>query len=174
MDLIWGPSESDRIEKMTGEGKPVRCSSVVKTELVLPGYTNSLGSVFGGQMLSWIDIAAAIAAQRHAQCTVVTASIDAMNFVAPVYVGWVVNLKASVNFAGRTSMEVGVRVDAENPSTGECFHTATAYLTFVALSPDGRPHPVPAVQPETPNEKRRFQAAQDRRRLRIAERQGHG
>lgn len=142
-------------------------SKVVMTELVLPSHTNALGSIFGGQIVSWIDIAAAIAAQRHSRKNVVTASIDAMNFVAPVYKGWVVNLKASVNYAGTTSMEVGVRVDAENPVTGETFHTASAYLTFVALDSHGKPTKIPPVQPETPDEKRRFEAAKVRRANRL-------
>ncbi len=154
------------------QGRPVRDSRVIKTELVLPSDTNSLGSVFGGTVMSWIDIAAAIAAQRHSQSEVVTASIDALDFVAPVYVGWVVNLQASVNFAGRTSLEVGVRVDAENPRTGESHHTASAYLTFVAIDKQRKPRPVPPVIPETDEEKRRFADAQRRRHLRLQARAG--
>src|SRR3954469_22523638 len=103
------------------------------TELVLPEHTNALDSIFGGVIMSWVDICAAIAAQRHAGMPVVTASIDALHFVKPVYKGWIVNLKASVNYVSRTSMEVGVRVDAENPIAKIKFHTASAYLTFVAL-----------------------------------------
>jgi uncharacterized protein (TIGR00369 family) len=149
------------------EARAVSESKVVMTELVLPQHTNALGSIFGGVVVSWIDIAAAIAAQRHARKNVVTASIDAMNFVAPVMKGWVVNLKASVNFAGRTSMEIGVRVDAENPTTGETFHTATAYLTFVALDSRGKPSEIPQIKPETEDEKRRFTKAKVRRELRL-------
>lgn len=140
------------------------------TELVLPSHTNALDSVFGGVIMSWIDIAAAIAAQRHSSKAVVTASIDALQFVAPVYKGWVVNLKASVNFTAKTSMEVGVRVDAENPQTGETFHTASAYLTFVALDSLGKPTVVPPVLPETEQEKRRYQDAQKRRAIRLSAR----
>lgn len=150
---------------------PVTQSHVTMTELVLPSHTNALNSIFGGVLLSWIDIAAAIAAQRHAKMPVVTASIDAMNFVAPVYKGWVVNLKASVNFVSKTSMEIGVRVDAENPITGECFHTASAYLTFVALDRDGRPAPVPPILAETDEQKRRQKAGERRRQLRLQHRQ---
>ncbi len=120
--------------------------------------------------MSWIDICAAIAAQRHAGCEVVTASMDQMSFIAPVYKGWVVNLKASVNFVSRTSMEVGVRVDAENPRTGECFHTASAYLTFVALGKDGKPTPVPSLVLDTADQKRRWNAAKKRRELRLQQR----
>jgi len=147
--------------------RPVSLSKVVMTELVLPGHTNFFGSIFGGQVMSWIDICAAIAAQRHSRRPVVTASVDALQFVAPVYKGWTVNLKASVNFAGRTSMEVGVRVDAENPTTGETFHTASAYLTFVALGDDHKPVEIVPVLPETPEEIRRFQQAQIRRQHRL-------
>lgn len=118
--------------------------------------------------MSWIDIAAAIAAQRHSQKEVVTASLDEMSFVAPVKKGWVVNLKASVNFVSKTSMEVGVRVDAENPKTSETFHTATAYLTFVALGSNGKPAPVPPLILETEADRRRFEAAKTRREHRLA------
>lgn len=137
------------------------------TEMVLPSHTNSIGTIFGGVVMSWIDIAAAIAAQRHSQKQVVTASIDALHFVAPVKKGWIVNLKASVNFAAKSSMEIGVRVDAENPITGESFHTASAYLTFVALDSNSKPTAVPKLLPETDDEKRRFQRAQQRRERRL-------
>lgn len=116
--------------------------------------------------MSWIDIAGAIAAQRHSKRDVVTASIDDLHFVAPVYIGWVVNLKASVNFVHKTSMEVGVRVDAENPKTGERFHTASAYLTFVALT-NGKPTIVTPITFQTEDEKRRAEQAQIRRRFRL-------
>lgn len=149
------------------QGRPVSHSVVQMTELVLPSHTNALGTIFGGIIMSWVDIAAAIAAQRHSSQPVVTASIDALNFVAPVHLGWVVNLKASVNYAGKTSMEVGVRIDAENPITGEKFHTASAYLTFVAIGSNGKPREVSAVIPETVDEMRRFKAAQERRKLRL-------
>ena len=149
------------------EAKPVSKSAVTMTELVLPSHTNSLQSVFGGVIMSWIDIAAAIAAQRHSSRPVVTASIDALNFVAPVYVGWIVNLKASVNYVSRTSMEVGVRADAENPIAGTSFHIATAYLTFVGLDDYGKPMTVRPVLPETDDERRRFKDAERRRRLRL-------
>jgi acyl-CoA hydrolase len=154
-------------------GRSVSESQVVKTELVLPSDTNSLGSVFGGTVMSWIDIAAAIAAQRHCQSEVVTASLDALDFVAPVHLGWVVNLKASVNYAGKTSMEVGVRVDAENPRTGEHHHTASAYLTFVAIDKNRKPRAVPPILPESEEEKRRFAAAQRRRNMRLQNRGAH-
>ncbi|MBC7369919.1 MAG: acyl-CoA thioesterase [Bdellovibrionaceae bacterium] len=141
------------------------------TQLVLPTHTNALGTIFGGTIMSWIDVAAAIAAQRHSGKEVVTASIDSLSFIAPVYKGWVVNLHASVNFTSRTSMEVGVRVDAENPKTGEVFHTASAYTTFVALGSNGKPTEVPTLILETPDEKRRFEAAKRRREQRLKNRE---
>ena len=152
----------------------VKSSEVVMTEMVLPSHINALGSIFGGVIMSWIDIAAAICAQRHSNKTVVTASIDALNFVAPVYKGWIVNLKASCNYAARTSMEIGVRIDAENPITGETFHTATAYLTFVAIDANLKPIPVPKLLPETAEEKRRYEAAQIRRQHRLERKKAIG
>ncbi|MBI2712193.1 MAG: acyl-CoA thioesterase [Bdellovibrio sp.] len=149
------------------------------TEIVLPSDTNALGSIFGGKIVSWIDIGAAIAASRHARRVVVTASIDALHFLAPVRVGHVVHLRAQVNFASRTSMEVGVRVDSENPLTGEWTHTATAYTTFVALDEKMKPTPIPEIVPQTSEEKRRFREAQKRRESRILlanelKKNGHG
>ena len=141
------------------------------TELVLPTHTNSFGNIFGGTVMSWIDIAAAISAQRHAQASVVTASIDHLSFVAPIKQGWVVNLLASVNFAGRSSMEIGVRVDAENPITGEVFHAVSAYLTFVALDQLGKPKLVAGIEPESPDEVRRHSKALVRRSLRLKRRE---
>lgn len=150
--------------------KAVSQSQVIMTQLVLPSHTNALGSVFGGTVMSWIDIAAAIAAQRHCNKEVVTASIDRLDFIAPVYKGWVVNLKASVNYASKTSMEVGVRVDAENPRTGESFHTASAYTTFVALGSNGKPSSVPDLILESEDDRRRFEDAKNRRAERIKNR----
>jgi len=152
------------------EKKAISSSQVIMTQLVLPSHTNSLDTVFGGTVMSWIDICAAIAAQRHSNCEVVTASIDQLNFIAPIKRGWVVNLKASVNFTSRTSMEVGVRVDAENPKTGEMFHTASAYLTFVALGSDGKPTTVHGLELSTDIEKRRYLAGEKRRKERLKER----
>lgn len=150
--------------------KPVSASRVHKTEHVLPSDTNALGTVFGGVVVSWIDIAAAIAAQRHARRVVVTASVDALDFVAPVREGQIIELRAQVNYAGRTSMEVGVRVDSEDPLTGERAHTATAYLTFVALDEHGAPTLVPPLLLETEEDRRRCEEAQARRRHRLERR----
>ncbi len=152
---------------------PVSHSQCIMTELVLPQHTNALDSIFGGVIVSWVDIAAAIAAQRHCGMPVVTASIDALNFVAPVYKGWIVNIRASVNYTGKTSMEVGVRVDAENPITRKVFHTASAYLTFVALDGQGKPAVIPPVQPEGEMQIRRFEAAERRRQLRLQSRKAN-
>ena len=135
--------------------------------MVLPQHTNALGSVFGGVIMSWIDICGAITAQRHSRLPVVTASIDYLQFVKPVMIGWTVNLKASVNYVGKTSMEVGVRVDAENPRTGEMFHTASAYLSFVALDGSRKPIPVEALILETEDERRRNADAKKRREARL-------
>lgn len=155
---------------MQASEKTVSASEVVMTQLVLPSHTNALDTIFGGVIMSWIDICGAIAAQRHSQKTVVTASIDELNFVAPVRKGWVCNLKARVNFVSNTSMEVGVRVDAENPSTGETFHTATAYLTFVAIGSNGKPASVPPLVLKSQDDERRFAEGKKRRELRLANR----
>jgi len=152
------------------QGKPCSASRVVMTELVLPSHTNALGTIFGGVIMSWIDIAGAISAQRHSGHDVVTASIDDLHFIAPVYIGWVVTLQASVNFVAKTSMEVGVRVDAENPRTGEVFHTSRAYSTFVALDSSGAPTAVRPLILETDDDRRRNQQAQLRRSLRLKRR----
>jgi len=142
-------------------------SKVEMTQIVLPSHTNALGTIFGGTVMSWIDIAAAISAGRHARAVVVTASLDALHFIAPVKEGNVVHIQASVNYAGRTSMEVGVKVTSEHPLTGERKHTATAYLTFVALDAKGSPAPVPPLVPETDEEKRRCEFAIKRRESRV-------
>ncbi len=151
--------------------KASRESAVTMTEIVLPSDTNALGTIFGGKIMALIDVAGAIAAGRHARRIVVTVSLDALHFVAPVKLGHYVHIKANVNYAGRTSMEVGVRVDSENPLTGEFTHTATAYTTFVALDDHGRPTFVPPVLAETTEEKRRYEEAIKRRdaRLRLAQ-----
>ena len=147
--------------------KKVSESKVEMTEVVLPSHTNQLGTIFGGQIMAWIDIAGSIASARHARTVCVTASIDALHFVAPVRLGHFVCIYASVNFAGRTSMEIGVRVDSEDPRTGNRTHVATSYLTFVALDHNGRPMSVPPVVAETDDEKRRYRQAQVRRESRL-------
>jgi acyl-CoA hydrolase len=131
---------------------------------------NTAGNVHGGVILRLCDEVAGIAAVRHSSARVVTAAMDRMTFLNPVYVGNVVTVRAVVNAAWHTSMEVGVRVEAENVRTAELTHTSTAYLTMVALDDDGRPSAVPPVRPETPDEQRRAREAQLRRDNRLEER----
>ncbi len=149
------------------EAKPVSASAAEFTHLVLPSDTNALGSIFGGRIMEWTDIGAAIVASRHCRKVAVTASMDALHFISPIRLGDIVILKASVNVTHRTSMEIGVKIEAENPLSGERQHTASAYLTFVALDESGCPTEVPPVSPETPEEKRRFQEGQRRREERM-------
>ncbi|MEA2407087.1 MAG: hypothetical protein QOE69_1206 [Thermoleophilaceae bacterium] len=132
---------------------------------------NNAGNVHGGVIMHMCDEVAGIAAVRHSGGRVVTAGMDRMNFTHPVLVGQLVTVKATVNGAWRTSMEVGVRVESENVRTGEVIHTSTAYLTMVALDDEGNPKEVPPLAPETPDELRRAREAQLRRDTRLAERQ---
>jgi acyl-CoA hydrolase len=132
---------------------------------------NSLGNVHGGTIMRMADEAAALAAIKHSRCRVVTVGIDRMNFLVPIYVGELVTFSSTVNAAWRTSMEVGVRVEAENPHTGEARHTSTAYLTMVALDPEGKPTAVPPAQASTSTEERRMREAELRRANRLAERE---
>jgi acyl-CoA hydrolase len=150
------------------EGKPVRASQSEYSELALPNDANMLGNLLGGKVMHLVDLAGAIAAIRHARTTVVTASIDHMNFIHPIHIGQLVRLQASVNRAFRTSMEVGVKVLMEDMKTGEIKHTSSAYLTFVALDEKGERMTVPPVIPESEEEKRRFEAAGSRREYRLA------
>lgn len=141
------------------------------TWIVMPGDCNALGTVFGGQVCSWIDVCAAVAAQRFARTNVVTAAIDQLVFNAPVRHGKIAVVRAAVNWAGRTSMEVGVRVEEEDPMTGERTHTSTAYLTFVSVDENRRPVPVPRLVPRTDLEKRRAREAEARRADRLTHRE---
>jgi acyl-CoA hydrolase len=131
---------------------------------------NAAGNVHGGVLMRLCDEVAGIAAIRHSGRRAVTAGMDRMTFLHPVYVGHLVTVRASVNATWRTSMEVGVRLESENVRTGDRLHTSTAYLTMVALDDEGRPTPVPPVAPETPDEQRRAREAQVRRDVRLAER----
>jgi acyl-CoA hydrolase len=151
--------------------KPVRESQHETSELMMPHHANNLGHVFGGIMLSMMDKTAAVAAFRHCRLNVVTASIDRVDFREPIHVGDLVVMKASVNYVGTSSMEVGVRVEAEELLTGRRRHTNSCYLTFVAVDRNGRPIEVPSLVPETPDETRRFQAAEQRRQRRLEERE---
>ena len=131
---------------------------------------NSAGYVHGGTVMKLCDEVAGLAAVRHSRCRVVTAGMDRMTFMEPIHIGELVTFTASVNAAWRTSMEVGVRVDAEQPRDGLVRHTNTAYFTMVALDDDGRPTEVPPLEAESEVERRREREAQTRRRNRLAER----
>lgn len=150
-------------------GKKPSESEMSTTRLMMPMDANVMGNVFGGAIMRYMDEIAAIVAQSHAGTNVVTASIDRMNFYAPVYVGNLLILKAAVNYVGRTSMEIGVRIEAMDPSTRRSTHTGSCYLTYVALDGKGHPTPIPGLIPSTPEEKRRFKEGLARRRLREAE-----
>lgn len=157
---------------MTGTPTASRC---VMTQIVMPTHTNgAAGVMFGGVMMQWIDVCAGVAAMRHAAGRVLTASIDRLDFVHPVHVGDVVVLHAQVNYAGRTSMEVGCRVETEDMRTGSRRNTTKAYLTFVAVDEAGHPREIPPLVLETDDDHRRHADAQARRaeRLRAAGRQG--
>jgi len=132
---------------------------------------NSAGYVHGGTVMKLCDEVAGLAAVRHSRCRVVTAGMDRMTFLEPIHIGELVTFTASVNAAWRTSMEVGVRVEAEDMVTGKRRHTNSCYLTFVAVDRTGRPIEVPDVLPETPEEKRRYEAAKQRRQRRLEERE---
>lgn len=147
-----------------------RASRVEAVHIVLPGQTNALGTIFGGTLMQWIDVAGAIAAARHAQGPVVTASMDRLHFLRPVKLGEVVIVQAQVNFAARTSMEVGVRVLAEDQRTRHQVQATRAYLTFVAIDEQGRPRPVQPLVTESLEDERRLQAATRRRAARLQER----
>jgi acyl-CoA hydrolase len=150
------------------EGKPVRDSISQYSELALPYDANPLGNLLGGRVMHLVDLAAALAATRHARKPVVTASVDSMHFLHPVHIAELLILCSSVNRVFHTSMEVGVKVETENLMTGMKLHTCSAYLTFVALGEDGRPTPVTPVIPETEEEKRRYREAGERREYRLA------
>jgi acyl-CoA hydrolase len=143
------------------------------TQMLLPGDANALNAAFGGSVMGWIDICAAVAAQRHCRQNVVTASMDDLHFHAPIKVGYIVNLRARVIAAFRTSMEVGVTVHAENPLTGETVLATSALLTFVALDRDGKRLEVPLLVLENEAQEKAAQEAQHRRSDRLA-RKGQG
>jgi acyl-CoA hydrolase len=154
--------------------RTVRESQAESANLMMPQDANVLGHVFGGAILSIMDKTAAVAAIRHARSSCVTVSVDRVDFREPIHVGDLVVMKASVNYVGRTSMEVGVRVEAEDLISGNRRHTNSCYVTFVAVDRNGRPIEVPALLPETEDEQRRYEAAVDRRRRRLEERKAEG
>jgi acyl-CoA hydrolase len=163
--------------EMSGElelkGKPVSASRSEMTEIVLPAQTNPLGKLLGGQVMHLVDMVAAMAAHRHSNSYVVTASVDSIDFRNPINLGEIVNLKSQVNRVFRTSMEVGVEVYSENAMTGERKHTTSAYVTFVAIDEHTRlPKPVAPLILKTAEERRRFREAAKRRKVRLALRCG--
>src|SRR5215472_319925 len=147
--------------------KPVRDSISEYSEIALPNDTNGLGNVLGGKVMHLVDLAAALAAMRHARRPVVTASVDHMSFLHPVRIGQLILLRSSVNRVFRTSMEVGVKVWVEDLRTGDRQHTSSAYLTFVAIDAKGKCLGVPSVIPETSEEMRRYDEALRRRQYRL-------
>jgi uncharacterized protein (TIGR00369 family) len=152
------------------DGKTVKDSAVVMAQVMGPQEINRAGNVHGGVIMKLIDTAAGVVASRHARANAVTASIDRLDFLYPVFSGDLVTFKASANLVGRTSMEIGVRVETENLITGELKHTASAYLTYVALDKAGRPLALPPLVLESDEERRRNREALARREARLKER----
>jgi acyl-CoA hydrolase len=155
---------------MPGNSRTVSETQHETSQLMMPQHSNNLDHVFGGVILAMMDTASAVSAIRHARMNCVTVSVDRVDFREPIHVGDLVIMKCSVNFVGRTSMEVGVRVESENLQTGVRRHTNSCYLTFVAIDRNGRPVEVPKLVPETDEEMRRYEAAKARRRRRLEER----
>ena len=152
---------------MSEQGKTPSASMTTVTKLMMPMDASVSGNVFGGTILKLIDEVGSIAAVRHARKNIVTASVDQMNFLAPVHVGDLLRVIASVNYVHKTSMEIGVRVEAEDPLTGKIRHTGTCYLTCVSLDKYGRPTPVPTLIPDTEQDKRHWAEAEVRRDHRL-------
>jgi acyl-CoA hydrolase len=152
------------------EGRKVSESQSVVSQVMMPNDANNLGNVFGGVILSLVDHVAGVAAIRHARQPCVTVSMDQVVFKEPIHLGELVTAKASVNYTGHTSMEVGVYVEAENVLTGVRRHTNSCYVTYVAVDAMGRPVPVPPIIPETDVEKGRYAAGEARRKHRLAAR----
>ena len=146
--------------------KCVKNTYVVMHELILPNESNALGSVFGGRVMHYMDMCAAMSAYKHARSPVVTASVDRLDFISPAKVGDILILKSAVNFVGKSSMEVGVYIESENPLTGNKKHTASAYLTFVALNDKRQPTRLDEIIAETAEEKRRMIEGEERHLLR--------
>ena len=148
-------------------GRPLSDSVSQLTELALPNDANILGTLFGGKVMSLVDLAGSLAAVRHARSPVVTASIDHMNFLEPIHIGQLIILRSTVNRVFRTSMEVGVKVWVEDVRSGETKHTASAYLTFVAIDKEGKRQPIAPGIPVSDEEKLRYEEAGERRRYRL-------
>lgn len=152
------------------KGKTVKSTQVVMSQVMTPQDVNRAGNVHGGVIMRLVDNAAGVVAARHAQSNVVTASIDRLDFHHPVYIGDLVTMMASLNMTGKTSMEVGVRVETENPMTGEVNHVASAYLTLVSLDETSKPRPISPLILESEIEERRNREARARREIRLRER----
>jgi acyl-CoA hydrolase len=152
------------------EGKTIKESNVTISHYLMPQDANVAGNVHGGVLMKHIDNAAGMAAARHARCNAVTASIDRLDFHNPAFIGNLLTLKASLNMVGRTSIEIGVRAEAEDILTGQRRHIASAYLTYVALGEDGLPKEVPPLILESQDEIRRNRQARARRKSRLSER----
>jgi acyl-CoA hydrolase len=152
------------------ESRTVKETQHETSQMMLPQHSNNLGLVFGGVILAMMDTASAVCAIRHARAICVTASVDRVDFREPIHLGDLVIMKCSVNYVGRTSMEVGVRVESEDLQTGTRRHPNSCYLTFVAIDRNGKPVEVPRLIPETDDEIRRYEAAKARRRRRLEER----
>jgi len=154
------------------EIKKVSDSEVVIQQIVMPNDTNPNNTIFGGVVMSWVDMAAAMVAERHSHKHVVTVHIDDISFLSPIKVGDHVSVKAQINYVGKSSMLIGCKVVAENPRTGDKRHTTSAYLTFVALNDVGRPTEIPDIQIESEEEKRRFKEGEARVKAQKAKRKG--
>ncbi|MGI0079207.1 MAG: acyl-CoA thioesterase [Nitrososphaerales archaeon] len=148
--------------------KRISESALEASYLMMPQDANPNGNVYGGTIMKLMDSLAEAVAERHCRSNTVTASIDRMDFFKPVYIGDLLTLKASVNYVGETSLEIGVRIDSENLRTGEKVHTSSSYLTYVAVDAKGTPTIVPEIAPETEDEKRRYREAEARRKERLA------
>jgi uncharacterized protein (TIGR00369 family) len=151
------------------EGKSPSASRVTLSQMMQPEHANSLGNVHGGWVMKLVDEAGGLTCMRHAQQRVVTVAVDQMTFRHPVRIGDLVTLTAEVSYVGSTSMEVEVRVMAENPVTGQSWHTNTAYLVYVALDEDGRPTEVPPLIPENEQQRRRMEQGKARQEYRLAQ-----
>jgi len=159
------------------QGRHSAESEAEMAELMMPQHANLMGNVFGGVILALVDRVAAVCAIRHSRRQCVTVSVDKVDFREPIHVGELITAFARVNFAGKTSMEVGVKIVTENVLTGEKRHTNSCYVTYVALDDKGRPTEVPPIVPQTPDEKRRYERAAKRRATRVMDRrydQGKG
>lgn len=154
-------------------GKPIKASRVQLAQMMQPEHANNHGNVHGGWIMKLVDEAGALACMRHAQRRVVTVAVDQMMFRQPIRLGDLVTFSAEVSYAGRTSMEARINVVAENPITGECVHTNTAYCVYVALGDDGHPVPVPSLIAETEEEIQRMQRAEKRQAYRLTQRDEH-